>query len=294
MDPRVIDCEQDLRLAIARAGGNECPPQLANALEYAVFPGGARVRPQLCLAVAAAIGGDESTRGLAMAAATAIELLHCASLVHDDLPCFDDATHRRGKPSVHSAFGERIAILTGDALIVAAFQSLGRAVGTVGQPQRMALVLSLVARGVGAPEGIAAGQAWECEPRVDVSRYHRAKTGALFVAATAAGAASAGADPRPWEVLGARIGEAYQVADDIQDATADEAAIGKPTGIDAALNRPNAVMELGLEGAIGRLRELMEGGLDAVPECAGRDQLQSLVRLQSRRFVPRCAGRDAA
>jgi geranylgeranyl diphosphate synthase type II len=294
MDHRVLNCEQELRRTIARAGGEACPPQLANALEYAVFPGGARVRPQLCLAVANAIGGDEATRGLALAAATAIELLHCASLVHDDLPCFDDATHRRGKPSVHSAFGERIAILTGDALIVTAFQSLGRAVGTVGQPERMALVLSLVARGVGAPEGIAAGQAWECEPRVDVSRYHRAKTGALFIAATAAGAAAAGADPGPWEVLGAKIGEAYQVADDIQDATADEATIGKPTGIDAALNRPNAVLELGLEGAIMRLRELLEGGLEAVPECAGRDQLQDLVRLQSRRFVPRCAGRDAA
>ncbi|MEM1113971.1 MAG: polyprenyl synthetase family protein [Pseudomonadota bacterium] len=294
MDKSLLECEQELQRTIAIAGGRGCPPQLASALEYAVFPAGARVRPQLCLAVAAAIGGDAASRGLAMAAATAIELLHCASLVHDDLPCFDDATHRRGKPTVHAAYGERIALLTGDALIVTAFQSLGRAVGTAGQPERMALVLALVARGVGAPEGIAAGQAWECEPRVDVSRYHRAKTGALFIAATAAGAAAAGVDPEPWEVLGASIGEAYQVADDIQDATADEATLGKPTGRDAALNRPNAVAELGLEGAVGRLRQLLEGGIDTIPECPGREKLQELVRLQSSRFMPHCAGRDAA
>jgi geranylgeranyl diphosphate synthase type II len=292
MDRQLLDCEPGLQQAVALAAGKHCPPQFASALHYAVFPGGARVRPQLCMAVAAANGDDDGR--LAAAAATAIELLHCASLVHDDLPCFDDATERRGKPSVHSAFGERLAILAGDALIVAAFQTLGRAMGTTASPERTGLVLGLVARGVGAPHGIAAGQAWECEPRVDVSRYHRAKTGALFVAATAAGAAAAGVDPRAWEVLGEKIGEAYQVADDIQDATADEATLGKPTGIDAALDRPSAVSELGVEGAVSRLRLLLEEGLDVIPECAGRSQLQDLVRLQSRRFMPSCAGRDAA
>ena len=100
----------------------QCPPLLAQALNYAVFPGGARVRPKLCKAVA--LANNSSDVGLANAAATAVELLHCASLVHDDLPCFDDATQRRGKPSVHAKFGERIAVLTGDALIVAAFQTL--------------------------------------------------------------------------------------------------------------------------------------------------------------------------
>ena len=292
MDRQLLDCEPALERAVALAASKHCPPQFASALHYAVFPGGARVRPQLCMAVAAANGDTDGT--LASAAATAIELLHCASLVHDDLPCFDDATERRGKPSVHSAFGERLAILAGDALIVAAFQSLGRAVGTTVSPERTGLVLGLVARGVGAPHGIAAGQAWECEPRVDVSRYHRAKTGALFVAATAAGAAAAGVDPGAWELLGEKIGEAYQVADDIQDATADEATLGKPTGIDAALDRPSAVSELGVEGAVNRLRLLLEEGLEVIPACAGRSQLQDLVRLQSRRFMPSCAGRDAA
>jgi geranylgeranyl pyrophosphate synthase len=97
--------------------------KLAAAMRHAVFPGGARIRPQLCLAVARACG--DSDPALADAAAAAIELLHCASLVHDDLPCFDDAPLRRGRASVHCAFGERLAVLAGDALIVQAFQTLG-------------------------------------------------------------------------------------------------------------------------------------------------------------------------
>ncbi|MGA7268382.1 MAG: polyprenyl synthetase family protein, partial [Aestuariivirga sp.] len=101
--------EQELEQAVTRATGPECPPRLAEALHYAVFPGGARIRPRLCLAVARACG--DSNFVAATAAAAAIELLHCASLVHDDLPCFDNAGIRRGKPSVHCAFGERTAVL---------------------------------------------------------------------------------------------------------------------------------------------------------------------------------------
>ena len=103
----------------------EGPPLLAAAMRHAVFPGGARIRPQLCLAVARACG--DAHPALADAAAAAIELLHCASLVHDDLPCFDDAATRRGQPSVHAAYGERLAVLAGDALIVLAFQTLAAA-----------------------------------------------------------------------------------------------------------------------------------------------------------------------
>jgi hypothetical protein len=122
MQDPLLDCEADIRDYLAEHTTTQCPPLLAQAMEYAVFPGGARVRPQLCMAVA--LANNSSDRPLAAAAATAVEFLHCASLVHDDLPCFDDATERRGKPSVHAKFGERIAVLTGDALIVAAFQTL--------------------------------------------------------------------------------------------------------------------------------------------------------------------------
>src|SRR5262245_7582368 len=97
--------ERALSDALLLADGPDAPPRLAAAMRYAVFPGGARVRPKLCLAVAAACGDDAPA--LADSAAVAIELLHCASLVHDDLPCFDNASTRRGKPSVHQAYGER-------------------------------------------------------------------------------------------------------------------------------------------------------------------------------------------
>ena len=292
MDERLLDCEQFIEEAMAEHATAQCPPLLAQALNYAVFPGGARVRPQLCKAVA--IANNSSDVGLANAAATAVELLHCASLVHDDLPCFDDATQRQGKPSVHAKFGERIAVLTGDALIVAAFQTLASHAVQAVRIERMPLVTAIVARGVGAPHGICAGQAWECEQRVDLSRYHRAKTGALFVAATCAGAAASGVDPGPWVNLGASIGEAYQVADDIKDAIEDPDVLGKPTGIDVKLDRPSAVRELGIDGAVARLKECLESGLDSTPSCAGKDMLQKLVRAQASRFVPKKLAQVAA
>lgn len=292
MNHSETDFERFLEAAIDRAADARCPPLLGAAMRYAVFPGGARLRPRLCTAVAAANRGDDPV--LAGAAAAAIELLHCASLVHDDLPCFDAAGERRGKPSVHSVFGEQIALLSGDALIVAAFQGLAHASPGARHPERLASILTLIAQGVGAPFGIAAGQAWESEPWVDVGLYHRTKTGALFVAATCAGAAAAGLEVAPWRQLGESIGEAYQVADDIQDATASAAQLGKPVGQDAVLQRPTVVSEVGLEGAVTRLKQLLEEGLESVPECPGRDALQLLVRDQSKRFLPAGLNRRAA
>lgn len=284
------DFEYVLRSVVADAADSRCPPKLAAALHSAVFPGGARVRPKLCLAVALANHCDAPV--LTAAAAASVELLHCASLVHDDLPCFDNASERRGKPSVHAEFGEPVALLAGDALIVAAFEVLARP--HLPAVERLPALMRVVAQGVGSPCGIAAGQAWESEPVVDVSLYHRAKTGALFIAATAAGAASAGVDIAPWSALGAKIGEAYQVADDIQDATATPEEIGKPCGVDAALDRPSAVSELGLDGATRRLRQLVEEGVDAVPPCPGRGELQQIVRQQATRFLPKACTPVAA
>lgn len=284
------DFEYVLRSAVAEAADSRCPRQLAAALNYAVFPGGARVRPKLCLAVA--LANNCNAPALAAAAAASVELLHCASLVHDDLPCFDNAAERRGRPSVHASFGEPIALLAGDALIVSAFALLARP--QLPAKERLPSLLRVVAEGVGAPCGIAAGQAWESEPVVDVSLYHRSKTGALFIAATAAGAAAAGVDIEPWRMLGAKIGEAYQVADDIQDATATPEELGKPCGVDAALERPSAVAELGLDGSAKRLRELVDEGVEAVPPCAGRDEMREMVRQQAQRFLPRACSPVAA
>jgi geranylgeranyl diphosphate synthase type II len=274
--------EASLEAALAAQQGDAGPPRLALAMRDSVFPGGARIRPQLTLAVAQACGADNLT--LAAAAAASIELMHCASLVHDDLPCFDNALTRRGRPSVFAAHGERLAVLAGDALIVAAFQHLAAA--GAAQPEKLAPLLHTVAAAVGAPSGIIAGQAWECESRVALTEYQRAKTGALFVAATVAGAQAAGAQSDPWRSLGECLGEAYQVADDIRDVALDSEALGKPAGQDATHGRPSSAAELGLSGAIQLFDRLISYASAAIPSCRGSAQLRTLVRLEAKRLVP--------
>ncbi|MGF1474569.1 MAG: polyprenyl synthetase family protein [Geminicoccaceae bacterium] len=282
--------ERALEKALSCATDDLCPPRFAASLRHAVMPGGARVRPRLCLAVANACGDDRPS--LTDGAAAAIELLHCASLVHDDLPCFDDADVRRGKPSVHMAFGEPIAVLAGDALIVLAFQVMADEI--LSAPERSARLLAIVAKAVGAPRGIVAGQAWESEPMTVLEIYQRAKTGSLFVAAAAAGAAAAGADPAPWEDFGEHLGEAYQVADDLRDAIAEPDELGKPVGQDEAFNRPNAVAELGIGGAIGRLEGLIADAIGHIPQCENAQALKDLIRIEVKRLMPKKAARYAA
>jgi geranylgeranyl diphosphate synthase type II len=281
--------EQALNMAFSLAEGPSCPPRLAAAMQAAVFPRGARIRPRICLAVAAACGDDDPA--VAEAAAASIELLHCASLVHDDLPCFDDAATRRGRPTVHAAYGEPLAVLAGDGLIVLAFQNLTRAAH---RPHRLAGLLATVGEAVGAPAGIVAGQAWECEPQVDLAHYHRAKTAALFAASTAAGAVSAGAESGQWRMLGERLGEAYQVADDIRDAVGNADELGKPVGRDVALGRPSATREFGVQGAISRLELLVREGLESIPPCPGASELRALILMEAKRLLPKDIGRHAA
>ena len=183
-------------------------------------------------------------------------------------------------------------MLAGDALIVLAFQTLAQAAGR--SPQRLAPLLATITSGVGMPHGIVAGQAWECEPRVALRDYQRAKTGALFAAATAAGALAAGAEPSPWRAFGDCLGEAYQVADDIRDVAADPLALGKPMGQDIALGRPSFATEQGLEEAIRHFDALVQRASDAVPECRGAPKLRALVRMESERLVPKALSADLA
>ncbi|MBC7730073.1 MAG: polyprenyl synthetase family protein [Microbacteriaceae bacterium] len=267
-------------LGVARAAGH--PPRLAAAMQHAVFPGGARIRPQLVIAVAIACGDDDPS--LADAVAAVIGLLHCASLVHDDLPCFDDAAERRGQPSVHRVYGERLAVLAGDALIVSAYQTLGA--GATRHLSRLPMLMQTVCDGVGMPLGIVAGQAWECESQVDLQDYQRAKTGALFAAATMAGAQAAGADPAPWRALGDQLGQAYQVADDIRDVVFEPELLGKPVGQDLALDRPSSARALGLEGAFAEFERLVDATLAAIPVCRGAAQFRGLIKREADRLVP--------
>ncbi len=274
--------EKALNLTLTSALSPEGPPKFAEALHYAVFPGGARIRPKLLLAVAQACGHADGAA--TMAGACAIELLHCASLVHDDLPCFDGAAYRRGKPSVHVAYGERLAVLVGDALIVEAFAA------TASFPQ----ITRTVAHWASAPHGICAGQAWECEESMNLVNYQRAKTGALFAACTMIGALAASRDPQPWQNLGMLIGEAFQVADDIRDVAGISGEIGKPTGQDAAHGLPNMVSTLGYDGAVQYFESLLARIVDGIPDCPGRAALGQQIAAVSRSMVPKQLLRGAA
>ncbi|MBL3570635.1 polyprenyl synthetase family protein [Rhodovulum sp. BSW8] len=274
--------EAAMRQAIAEGQAGAAPGKLASAFEYALTPGGARIRPTICLNVARACGDDRPA--LADAAAISIELIHCASLVHDDMPCFDDADIRRGKPALHKAYGQPLALLTGDSLIVAGFEVIARAAHH--DCARAVELIRILGQRTGMPYGICAGQGWESEDQIDLSAYHRAKTGALFIAATSMGAVAAGQPAEPWEELGDRIGEAFQVADDLKDALLDAEAMGKPAGQDEAHGRPSAVTELGVEGAVQRFRDILSGAIASIPSCPGEADLAAMVRHMAERLIP--------
>ncbi len=273
--------EDALQWHFDRALGQGTPSGLEKAMRLAVFSGGARIRPQLCLAVAQACGDDIPE--LTDAAAVAVELMHCASLVHDDMPAFDNADTRRGKPTVHKVYGEPLALLCGDALIVMAYQVI---LNACPDPTRLGPLLSNLSRGVGVPDGIVAGQAWECETRADLATYQQAKTGALFVTSVRAGALACGQPAQPWTDLGRHLGQAYQAADDIRDVMGQSNELGKPVGQDALLGRPSVMRQLGLEGALAYFDGLMDQAVDSVPACSCRAMLQHLVQLEAKRLIP--------
>lgn len=194
------------------------PGRLAEAMHYAATGPGKRLRPALLLAAAEACGGSHEG---ALPAAAAIEMLHAYTLVHDDLPAMDDDDERRGRPTVHIAFGEAIAILAGDGLLTAAFGALASLGARAGD------AVSVLAQRAGAAE-LLGGQAIDLTTPPEqlttlaaIERLHAAKTGALFAAAAELGAISAGADAGTRAALaryGMSIGIAFQHADDRDDA----------------------------------------------------------------------------
>jgi geranylgeranyl diphosphate synthase type II len=279
MEPVKDELERALARALSRGRGPGRPPGLDAALTDAVFPGGGRVRPLLTLAVGRACGVPDP--GPLWAAAVAIELCHGASLVHDDLPAFDDAETRRGAPTVHRRHGEDRAILAGDALIALAFEELAAA--PTERPARLVAAIGLLARAIGAGDGLIAGQAWESEPEPPLERYHRSKTAALFEAAAVLPAVLAGADVDGWRAVATPLGLAYQIADDLADVSGVD--LGKPAGQDRARGRPNAATELGAVGARARLEGLIAEAVARIPDGPASDGLVSLIHRVGRRLL---------
>src|SRR5512140_2893939 len=226
------------------------PQRLHEAMRYAVLDGGKRVRPLLAYAAGQLAGADPH---IVDAAAAAVELVHGYSLVHDDLPCMDDDTLRRGQPTCHVAFGEAVALLAGDALQALAFEVLAR--GPLPDPGRACAEL---ARAAGAA-GMAGGQAIDLAAvgtTLDLAQLetmHRMKTGALIRAAVLLGAACGAPLPdahaAALDAYARAAGLAFQVVDDVLDVEGSAATLGKSAGKDAAQGKPTFVSALGLEAA---------------------------------------------
>ncbi len=227
------------------------PHKLHEAMRYTTLGGGKRVRPLLVFAAGALFDADRAA--LARAAA-AVEMIHAYSLVHDDMPCMDDDALRRGKPTVHIAYDEATALLVGDALQAQAFMVLAHP--DAGLPaERQLSMLRLLAHAAGSA-GMCGGQAIDLDSvglalsLEQLERMHQLKTGALLRAAVVLGAlAGTDVDAEQVAALDAysnAIGLAFQVVDDVLDATADSATLGKTAGKDAAANKPTYVSILGL------------------------------------------------
>ncbi len=287
-----VRIEQLLVELSARLSNSTTPPKLTQSIDYALFPGGARIRPRLVIAVSEAYSTDKrQSRTAINASAAAVEMMHCASLIQDDLKCFDDADSRRGKPALHTVWGAGNAILTADALIVGCFQIL--ADEGIDSATSAALIRKLT-RHTGSCGGITAGQAWEAETTIDLDAYHASKTGSLFAAATELAAISVGANPDDWSRLGLLIGSAYQIADDIRDTIGNTNDLGKPVGKDVELHRPNIVLQVGMNKAVARLKRLVEDVVESVPNCDNRFEFQKTVHQEANRFIPKEIDRYAA
>ena len=248
----LVDAELD---RCARRLGADVPGSLGAALAYALRSPGKRVRPALVLAAYRAAGG---TSGAIAGVATAVEIVHTYSLVHDDLPCMDNDDMRRGRPTTHRAFDTAVAMEVGFLLVPVAGEELARAADALALSPAAIAALAVELFEAGGIRGIVGGQ-WldlEAERRSlslrELTAVHRGKTGALIRAAAVLGGIAANAPPPVLQALrryGAEIGLAFQVADDVLDATGTSEELGKPAGRDAALAKSTYVSVLGVETA---------------------------------------------
>lgn len=243
---------------------------LGEAIRHAALGGGKRIRPALAMAAAIAVGGEP---GDALPAAAAVEMIHTYSLVHDDLPCMDDDDWRRGRPTVHVAYGEAVAVLAGDSLQAQAFETLADPpedpVTIPATPQASARQLEGVRRLAVAAgfRGMVGGQALDIEAETrppdllpdaaGLEAIHRRKTGALLGAAAALGALAGGGDPEQVEALdrvGAELGLVFQIVDDLLDEEATRDALGKSAGKDRAAGKATYPALHGAAGARAEAR----------------------------------------
>jgi geranylgeranyl diphosphate synthase type II len=285
LDLERADIERGLDLFLPNPP--DCPTVVCQAMRYSVMGGGKRFRPVLTLAAAEAVahainpgtGGAERARGLALPAACAIEFIHTYSLIHDDLPAMDDDALRRGRPTLHVAFGEGIAILAGDSLLAEAFALLARepADETGDLISRKLRVIRKVGEAAGGT-GMVGGQAIDLEGAAGrvtldgptLQSMHLKKTGALIRAAACAGAIIAGgtdAHVSAIDRFATELGLSFQIVDDILDVESTTAEMGKTTGKDAAAGKTTYPTLYGISRSRQMARESIDRGQRALVDA---------------------------
>lgn len=266
------------------------PEILHEAMRYTALGGGKRVRPLLAYAAGELSGAGAATLD---SVACALECIHVYSLVHDDMPCMDDDALRRGKPTVHVQYDEATALLVGDALQTQAFDLLS-APGLFAEPARQLRAMHVLARASGS-RGMAGGQAIDLASvghqltREELEHMHLHKTGALIRAAVLLGALAGDVDEATLDALdryAKQIGLLFQVVDDVLDAVADTATLGKTAGKDAANHKPTYVSILGLAESKKLAEEMAQTAIDALAGLGDRaERLRELAHyIVSRQF----------
>lgn len=255
---------------------------LLDAERYSLFAGGKRIRPVLALEFCRLFGGDDAA---ALPFACAVEMIHTYSLIHDDLPCMDDDELRRGKPTNHKVYGEATALLAGDALLTGAFEIA--ASNSAAGAEISAMAVAYLANSAGR-YGMVGGQVMDLlgENRRltldELLKLHSLKTGALMSAAAVMGALAAGVtfgDPRMRDVVtyAENIGLAFQIVDDILDATGDADMLGKNVGVDAAHKKSTFLSFYSIEEARFYAETLTREATDALRKYPDSDALRSLA-----------------
>lgn len=252
--------------------------EIGQAARYSLLGGGKRVRAVLTLAACELAGAPAEQ---ALAYACALEMLHCYSLIHDDLPCMDDDDFRRGRPSCHKQYGEATALLAADALVTAAFEVIANAALPAQSRVQAAAVLAKAGGARGMLYGQELDKRYETQPASEeqLRALHAHKTGALIVAAVELGCLAAGADEALRAALAqyaAELGLVFQIVDDILDVTATTAELGKPAGSDASMDKTTFVTLYGLQGARALAEDHNRAALDALQ---GFGEEAALLRL---------------
>jgi len=280
LEARRLEVEEALLTVLPPEG--EDPKGLAAAMRYSTLAGGKRIRPVLCLLAAEACGalGSLPPRGELAAAASALELFHTYSLIHDDLPCMDDDDLRRGKPTCHVVFGEATALLAGDTLQTLGFEVLATYPRGTAYAERRAEATLFLARAIGL-DGMAGGQALDlaatdarglADPASLLRRIHALKTGRLLRVSVELGALYAGAKVHvraAAAAFGERLGLLFQIADDILDVTQESSTLGKTAGKDIEQHKLTYPSLFGLEGAKAELERALASTLEAARAFEG-------------------------